>query len=375
MWQRLKSIFSSQKYQPLNKIEISRSNLASNYHFLSSIDPNIQIAPVIKSNAYGHGLKEISQIIDQLNPALVCVDSLYEAYELRKLKLNSPILILGYIDPVNLKVKKPHIEYAVFDLDFAKALSKFQPGSLIHLFVDTGMNREGIKLTDLSDFIQEIKKLNLKINGLMSHLASADEQKGNPQTQIQIQNFQTAIKICREEGLNLKWVHLQASSGLLQHQIPECNLARVGLALYGFDPSRENSNLKPVLTFKTKLIQIKKIPKDESVGYGATFKTKKPTTIGILPVGYFDGVDRRLSNLGIVTIDGVECPIIGRVSMNITTIDLSKVSNPYVGQEVTVFSHNPKDSNSIINSSKLCQTIPYDLLVKINPTTHREIID
>lgn len=372
MWRRLTGLFS-QKYHPLNKIILSSNNLASNYNYLSMINSKIKIAPILKSNAYGHGLKEICKLVDQLHPPLICVDSLFEAYELQKISIHSPILIMGFVDPANLKVKKLPFSFSLFDLNLSKALSNFQPNSSVHLFVDTGMNREGIKLSDLRSFIREIKGLDIKIEGLMSHLASADEKKGNSQTQIQIQNFKEAKKICQEEGLNLKWIHQGASAGLLHHQIPDCNLARVGLALFGLDPTNLDQNLKPVLSFKTKLIQIKKIRRGESVGYNATFQTKKDTTLGILPVGYFDGVDRRLSNIGAVTIGGVECPIIGRASMNQTTIDVSKVKDPFIGQEVTVFSQNPKDRNSIINSAKICQTIPYELLVKLNPTIRRQI--
>lgn len=376
MWQRLKSAVFSRQYHPLNKIAISLTNLTSNFNYLSSLNSNCKIAPILKSNAYGHGLKEVSRLIDQLKPPLVCIDSLFEAYELQKASIQTPILIMGFVDPQNLKIKKVPFCFSLFDLNLSQALNNFQPGALVHLFVDTGMNREGLLLKDLRSFIREIKGLNIQIEGLMSHLSSADEEKkGNSQTQKQIQNFNEAIKICREEGLNLKWTHLQASAGFLHHQVPQCNLARVGLGLYGLDPANLDQNLKPVLTFQTKLIQIKKIPKGENIGYGATFQTKKETLIGILPVGYFDGLDQRLSNRGMVTVGGIICPIIGKVSMNITTIDLSFVSDPILGQEVVIFSNNPKDPNSIINSAKLCKVVPYEILVKLNPTIHREIIN
>ncbi|MCL4366020.1 hypothetical protein M1437_02220, partial [Patescibacteria group bacterium] len=152
------------------------------------------------------------------------------------------------------------------------------------------------------------------------------------------------------------------------------NLARAGLALYGYSSTTFDTNLKPALTLTTKIIQIKKVAKGEKIGYDGTYMVKKDTIIGVLPVGYYDGVDRRLSNKGIFLVDSLPCPILGRVSMNINIIDLSNVKNPKVGQEVKVYSNSPKDKNSIVNCAKICNTIPYDLLVNLAETTRRVIV-
>ena len=294
-------------YQTLNLIEISKANLIHNYKFLTSLK-KIRIAPVIKSNGYGHGIINIAQILEQgcadSHVPFFCVDSLYEAYELLKAKIKTQILIMGYTDPENFRVKKLPFSFAVFDLETARILNKYQPNCKVHIFVDTGMNREGVPLNDLANFLQEIKKLsNIKIEGLMSHLASADDAK---------------------DALNN--------------------------------------------------IQIKILKANERVGYGGTFLAKKEIIIGILPIGYYDGLDRRLSNKGYVKIDNIFCKIIGKVSMNITTIDISKVKNPYIGQEVIVYSSNPQDKNSISNNAKICNTIPYELLVNLASSTRRIMV-
>lgn len=377
--------FLKKDYQTLNKIELSKQNLLQNYQYLSSLNKKIKIAPVIKSGAYGHGILEVAKILDEgctdWRIPFFCVDSLYEAYQLLKANVKTPILIMGYTDPINFKVKKLPFSYAVFDLEAAQVLNEYQPNCGIHIFVDTGMHREGISLNELPEFLQEIKKLpDIKIEGLMSHLASADYPK-DPLNKIQIENFKNALEICKKHNIHPKWIHLTNSAGLLNYvptrfarrawNVGIQNLARVGLALYGIS---KDPKLKPVLSLKSKIIQIKNLKKGDRVGYNGTFTVRKEMILGVLPAGYYDGVDRRLSNKGLVTIDGIICPIIGRVSMNITTIDISKVPNPKIGEVVFVYSNNRKDINSIENSAKICNTIPYELLVHLAQSTKRVVV-
>ena len=177
-------------------------------------------------------------------------------------------------------------------------------------------------------------------------------------------------------------------------------MTRVGLALYGIDPLPSTSlrankvsevissineiasssstprddGLRPVLKLTTKIIQIKTLQKGDGVGYNGTFTATRSMRLGVLPIGYYDGVDRRSSNKGYVTVDKIECPIAGLVSMNVTTIDLSTVKNPHIGQNVCIYSSNPNDKNSIENTAEICKTIPYDLLVHLASSTKRVIV-
>ncbi len=364
---------------PLNKIYVSRNNLLRNYEYLSSINSKIKIAPVLKSNAYGHGIELVGKTLDSLNvhrtlkTPFICVDSIYEAYQLKRVHIKTPILIMGYIDPKSLQNGRLPFSYAIYDLKLAKVINEAQKGCEVHIFVDTGMHREGVSLEELPKFLRSLKELrSLKVVGLMSHLAIGAEPE-HPLTIKQLKDFEEAIRICEKAGLNLKWKHLGGSNAILHLNPQTVNVVRVGLGVYGIDPAAHNSKLKPVLTMTTKIVQIRVISKGESTGYNARFVAKKKMTIGILPIGYNDGVDRRLSNKGAVSIGGIICPIIGMLSMNMTTIDLSKVKNPKVGDEVVVFSNNPKDINSIENSAKACDTTPYVLLVNLATSTRREI--
>lgn len=361
------------EYQTLNRIEILKNNLLQNYKFLSSLNKGVKVATVLKSNGYGHGIGNIAGILDPLHPPFFCVDSLHEAYELLGLGIKTPVLIMGYVMGENLSVKKLPFIFTVYDLRMAESISRYQPKAEVHIFVDTGMNREGVKLMDLPQFLQDCSKFNLNITGLMSHLAIGGQPK-HPLTRKQLREFNKAIMICQKAGLALRWIHLGGSNAILHTRPRGINLVRVGLALYGIDPMGQNDNLQPVLSLKTKIALIKKIQKGDSVGYNAKFVAKKDMTIGTLPIGYNDGVDRRLSAKGFVTVAGRSCPILGFASMNMTTIDLSKVENPSVGQEVVVFSESPGDPNSIENAAQIARTTPYDLLVHLVSSTRREII-
>lgn len=366
-------------YQTLNKIEVSRDNILQNYHYLSSLSKKVKIAPVVKSNGYGHGIINVAKILEPENPPFFCVDSLYEAYELLKANIKTPVLITGYTNPQNLEVKKLPFSYAVFTLDLAKAINDFQSHAEVHIFVDTGMHREGVSIEELPFFLNELKKLpNLKIAGLMSHLASS-EGKNDPLFLDQIKQFKKAKEILKKHNINPKWFHVAATGSIINPSTKSIiadvsNLARAGLALYGYSSSTFDKNLKPTLTLTIRIAQIKKISRGERLGYDGTYTAKQNITIGVLPIGYYDGIDRRLSNKGIFLVDNIECPILGRVSMNLNIIDLSKVLNPKVGQQVIVYSSNPKDKNSLGNCAEICKTIPYDLLVNLAETTKREII-
>lgn len=373
MLSRLANLFKK-GYQVLNLIEVSKNNLTHNFKYLSSF--KMKVAPVVKSNGYGHGITNVAKILDRQNAPFFCVDSLYEAYQLLRAKIKTPILITGYTNPQNLAVKKLPFSYAVYIVDLLEVISKYQPNSGVHIFVDTGMRREGVTIEALPKFLETVKKYpNIQVSGIMSHLAST---RGSDDLifKSQIKNFKKALNIFKKYKIKPKWVHIAASGGLINSETRKIisqisNLCRAGLALYGLG---NDPNLKPALKLITHIAQIKTLKRGKTTGYDGTFKAKKDLTIGILPMGYNDGIDRRLSNKGMVTVNGVNCPIIGRVSMNITTVDLSRMINPQVGQEVVVFSDNPADPNCMERAAQICKTIPYDILVGLATSTKRVVI-
>ncbi len=362
-------IFRRLEYRPLNKIIISKNAIIENYRALCRIS-GLQIAPVLKSNAYGHGVSHIAQILDPLSPPFFCVDSLYEGYELLKLKIKTPILIMGYVDPENLRVKKLPFSYAAYDSDVIKAITRYQPDAGIHIFVDTGMHREGVPFEELENFFRSMPK-KANIEGLMSHFAYGGVPD-HPFTKRQIERFSESLELFRGWGIAPSFVHIASSSGiLLSKKYGERlgNMGRAGIALYGI--ADKKSAIKPALRFSSTVVQIKSVKKGERIGYDFSFVAEKDMTIGVLSAGYNDGVDRRLSNGGVVSVRGINCPIVGKVSMNITTIDTSAGPDISEGDEAIIYSENEDAPNSVSNSAEICGTIPYELLVHLHPTTKR----
>lgn len=375
MMQKIIGYFKKE-YKNLNRIEIDEKRLKSNYRHLKALNSRLKVAPVLKSNAYGHGIREIAQLLDKESAPFFCVDSLSEAYQLYKLNLKTPILIMGYTMPDNFKVKRLPFSFAVYDLEMLKILNKHQKGARIHIKVDTGMHRLGVQLSDLPEFLNKLREFDdLKVEGVMSHFASA-VSINDPLFKNQIKNFEKAREIIVKAGLRPKWWHIGASVAVMNPDTrrvisKSSNLARVGRAVYGVIADEK---IKPILTLKSHLAQVKLIRKGEAIGYDGTYRASKDILVGILPIGYYDGVDRRLSNKGYVVVGGKICPIVGRVSMNMTNIDVTQVENAAINQEVTVYSNDAVLPNSIETCAKLCETIPHDLLVHLPATTRRVIV-
>ncbi len=359
------------KYFPLNEIEISKDALLHNYSYLVSLS-GVPVAPVLKSNAYGHGIEIIGKILDEVSPPLICVDSIYEAYQLLNFKIKTPILVMGYVGGENLSVKKLPFSFSVYTHEMLDNIKKFQPDASVHIFIDSGMHREGVPMDEVNDFLKKAKRLNLNIEGIMSHFAKPDSHT-NINTRNQIENFEKAIEMGESMGIDFKYIHLFASNGIrnIEKYRRVGNLTRSGKALYGIDLTKNSKKLKPVLSLNSTIIQIKKLKKGESLGYDFIFKAPKDMVTAILPIGYNDGVNRRLSNKGFVKIEKKFCQIIGRVSMNITVIDVSNINDIKVGQKVNIYSNNPLDKNCVYNVAEMTGTIPYEILTHLNPSTKR----
>ena len=365
--------FIKRGYINLNKVYINKDNLCNNLLYFNSLYKGISVAPVIKSNAYSHGIDKIAEILDPLSCPFLVVDSLYEAYTLKNLGIKTPILILGYTDHENLKLKKLNFSFAVYDIDTLHVLNKYQKGVNVHIFIDTGMRREGIVLNDINKFIKEMNGCkNIHFEGLMSHLADSDniDSKYN---RMQIDNFIKAQTLFKNAGFNFKWRHVSATYGAINIDNTPFNLLRVGLGIYISPMKNLDKKIQNVLSLHSRIIQIKDLKKGEGVGYNMTYKAKKNIKIAIIPLGYFEGVPRRLSNCGFFMVKDVQCPIIGRVSMNLTTIDVSNVKNPMIGDDVTVFSED-NNLNSVRNVANIIHDIPYTILTNIQSSIKREII-
>ena len=372
---QIKRSFSN--YTPSVEILISKENLLHNLKEHQNKYPEISFSPVLKSNAYGHGLFEVAKILDKENLPFFVVDSLYEAMNMRSYGIKSPILVIGYTSAENIRsCKLSKVAFTITSLDQLKNVSGWiKRETKIHLKIDTGMHRQGILENQIDEAIKIIKSNRLiTLEGICSHFADADNTD-NTFTKSQIEKWNKIVPQFKKEFPSIKFTHISATSGVSNSPKIDANVARLGIGLYGIkqDP-KSDLDLKPVLEIKTIISGIKTIPANEHVGYSITYKNETPTTIATLPVGYFEGVDRRLSSVGAVKIRNEFCPIVGRVSMNITTIDISKISDTILGDEVIVISKNKEDKNSIENIAKLAGTIPYEILVHIPQSLRRKVI-
>ena len=368
-------------------IEIDREALLHNLMLYKRCAPQAFFAPVIKSNAYGHGLALIAEILDQ--SALVdmlCVVALSEALFLRSQGIKKDILVLSIIDQDMSKALLQNIDLIVYDLETARELSS-QAEQLglkasIHIKIDTGLSRLGILADQALSIITQIHALpGIYIRGLFSHLANSEEEHSFAQEQLE--RFLGLIASLESNGITIPLYHISCSAAL--SALPEVHtsmetrsMVRLGLGLYGLWPSENNKkmtqqrypdfHLRPVLRWKTRIIQIKEIPAGSSVGYGRSHYVKEKTKIAVIPVGYWDGYDRRLSGKASVSINGHKAPVLGRIAMNLTMIDITALP---INSSDEVFLIGPQSFTQVDMLASLCNTINYEITTRINPLLPR----
>ncbi|MBP6891551.1 alanine racemase [Candidatus Shapirobacteria bacterium] len=372
-------------YQTLNEIIIDSQAILSNFSYFQKINSHTQICPVLKSNAYGHGLVQIAKIVDSyLHPPYIMVDSLYEAYELTKNHIKTPIMIMGYTDPNNFKIwKKLPYTFTVYDIESLKVLNKYQAGAKIHIKLDTGMHRLGIQKNEVQSFISVLKNCkNLQIEGIYSHLSQANNLQKTTFTNNQIKLFKNIVSVLEKVGFNFKYKHISATSGGSLIKDPYFNLIRLGLGLYGYSPFGPHTNvgrkqreiLKPALTFTSRLALIKQIKSGNQVGYDGTYTAKQNENIGILTAGYFEGIPWKLSNNISFLLNQKKSPVIGNIAMNMTTIKIPRTVNAKIGDKVTIISPNINEPCSLYKIADMLNTPLYTILTGLHSSIRRVTI-
>lgn len=357
-------------FKTLNLIEISREKILSNFHVVKKFVPNCDIWPVLKSNAYGHGIEQVVSILKEEKFEYFIVDSYFEALKARKIS-DKNILIIGSTNPVNFKIMDfKNITLLIQDKRSIEALGKLNKKIKIHLKINTGMNRQGFDLEELEMIIKTLRKFPLiEVEGVFSHLADSDNQNDSF-TRWQENNFKAALDKIYGLGLSPKYVHLSATYGLGKTVDERINAVRLGIGLYGFGNIK---GLKPALRMLSVFTKTREINRGDKVGYNCTFTADQKMNIGIIPIGYYEAFDRRLSNCGWIKYKKSFFQIIGRVCMNLSIINL-KNKKPKEFDEVEAISWNLKDKNSVLNMAKICQTVPYEILIKINETIRRVVV-
>jgi alanine racemase len=368
----------------LTWIEISESALKHNLNvFRGLVGKDVILAPTVKANAYGHGLAECARIFEKHGADYLCVNALYEAEKLRKAGIKIPILIIGYTPLSDLEkvIKMEDVELVVYNMETIRKIQKAKmpkgQNAKIHLKIETGNNRQGIQLTDLPEFIKILKQCpNIEVKGVSTHFANLEDRVDQKYALYQLEEFKKAIHILEEGGINPKYRHCANTAAAIVMPEAYFNFARVGIGAYGLWPSEKtekaakragiNIELRPALTWKTIVVQVKDVKKGSFIGYGCTHEMKKDGRIAILPIGYYDGVVRLLSNHGHVLIKGKIAPIIGRICMNMTIVDVTDIPEAKLEDEVVVIGRQGENRITAEEIGELTQTINYEVTTRIN---------
>lgn len=360
-----------QKLLGLTWTEVNLDAIAQNVKNIKKlIGEKKELMAVVKGNAYGHDILEVSPVVLENGATRLAVARLEEAIFLRKAGITVPILVLGL--PLKQQAEflvSYDITPAVCEFEMIEKLSEsavqMNKMTKIHLKVDTGMGRIGIFPYDVLRFIKRIKALkNVEIEGIFTHFSVADE-KDKFYTEEQFRKFIEILTILEKEGIKIPIKHVGNSATLLDLPHMWLDMVRPGIAIYGLYPSKEvkkTINLIPAQQFKTKIVFIKELPLGESISYGRTYITKRRMRVASLPVGYADGYNRLLSNQGEVLVRGQRVPIIGRVCMDQCMIDVTNLTQVEIGDEVVLWGRQGEEMITVEEIAQKIRTINYEIV-------------
>ena len=378
----------------LSWIELSKSALDHNIKSLARLAGKRAIAVSLKANAYGHGLAPMISLLKERGEiGYVTVHSLQEAACCRELGWDRKIMVVGPIALSELEAVFDYdLEPVVFTreaLDKLGRLAKKREKQVrTHLKLETGTNRQGVLEKDLAPIASIYKKHKYlkKPYGAGMHFANIEDTTNHEYAQHQLDRYNRMVARMKALGIGPTVRHTACSAALLLFDKTRFELVRPGIALYGHWPSKEtylsyrlagghNDILKPVLSWRTRVTQVKVVPADAFIGYGCTYRTTSRTRLAILPIGYSDGYDRSLSNLSYVLIKGRRAPVRSRVCMNLTMVDITDISGVKLEEPVTLIGADKKELISAEQLAGWAGTINYEILARLSPNTVRFVID
>jgi alanine racemase len=383
--------------------EIDLSAYAHNIRELKRVtQPQARLMAVVKANGYGHGAIEVARTALQNGAEFLGVARIHEAVELRKAGLEAPILIFGYSSPDSAQTL---IEYeltqTVYSPTLAAALSEraARQGKKIkiHIKVDSGMGRLGLLLDEQAggtshnvpaaktlNVVEAISRLaNLDVEGIFTHFATSDSADKSYAT-AQLERFMDLLNRLERAGLKPPLEHAANSGAVIDMPDSHLDMVRPGIATYGLYPSDEVNQskveLKPVMTLKSRIIHLKKVPAGFHISYGITYRTKKPTTIATVPIGYADGFNRLLSSRGCMLVHGKRVPIVGRVCMDLTmldvgALDVGALNDVMIEDEVVVFGQQGNETVTADELASTLNTINYEIVTSITGRVPRVFLE
>ncbi|MDI6741132.1 MAG: alanine racemase, partial [Smithella sp.] len=369
-----------QKYR--SWVEVNLDHFIANLKEIKRlIGPKTDFMPAIKADAYGHGAIEISRAALQSGAKMLGVANADEGVQLRISGIEAPIVILGpstdaEIAPIIKYNLTPSLSDYAFAFKLNKALSKSGRKFPVHIEVDTGMGRGGAMHTEALDLVEKTSKLgHIRLEGIFSHLASSEKLISDNDKQWLL--FSNLLADIESAGIDIPVRHLDNSGAILNYPGFKLNMVRPGIMTYGIYPGPDTASkarLAPVMSFKTNVILLKTFPAGCGVGYNSTFVTSRPTRIATIPVGYGDGYAFILSNQGEALIRGKRAPIVGRVSMDMCTVDVTHIPECRTGDEVVLMGRQGRDFISADEIAAKAKTISYEVVCALGKRAPRVFI-
>jgi alanine racemase len=358
--------------------EIDLEALIANFGIVKDkVGPGVKVMAVVKANAYGHGAVECARRLEREGADWFGVALPEEGTELRNSGITQPILCLaGFWGEQATTCLQHQLVPVVYRLEmieaFDRAARERNIVADVHVKVDTGMGRLGVRFDEVSDFADALKKFkNIHVDGFMTHFAAADEPSCGPLTRDQIQRFENAVAAFREHGFSSTYHHLANSAAIFGLPGAWGNLVRPGGVLYGLwrdtlAPEDRDVNLRPVMSLHSRIMLLKWVPAGETVGYGCTFEASRKTLVATIPIGYDDGYMRALSNRGHALIRGIYATVIGRISMDLTLIDVTNVPGVQTDDEVIFMGAESDLSISAEEIARISGTLSYEVTCGIS---------
>ena len=373
---------SMKKSIPLGRPTVGEVDLGAlefNYRQIKKrIPEDVKLLAVVKADAYGHGAIPVSLRLEKSGVEYLGVAIPEEGVELRKGGVKAPILVLGGIFGAEVdQIFRFRLTPVIFRKDSLKILSREAEKRgrrvKVHLKVDTGMGRLGVPLNLWPDFLKEVRRFSrIDIEGILSHFSMMDEERDF--TQDQWRAFQRAVATAQELGISSQYLHMASSATLTAFPAYSARLVRPGIMLYGSYPSPAFQSLlplKPVMTLKTRIHFLKRVPPGTRISYGGTFTTKRESLVATLPIGYADGYSRHLSNHGEVLIHGKRAPVVGKVCMDFIMVDMTDIPRVSVGDEVILMGKQGKEQITTEEIAEKINSISYEVLCSIGKRVPR----
>jgi len=355
----------------------------------TGLQKEVLICAVVKANAYGHGVRQMIPLLKGVD--WFAVNSLEEGLELQEIGVQKPVLVLGHIPISRLpEAVEAGFRLTVFNMETITSLSKLNTGSTpvrIHLKIETGTGRQGILPGQVADYIREIQESDrIVLEGVSTHFANIEDTLNYDYSHRQLTIFRNALENMQKLGENPPVIHTACTAAAILFPETHFSMIRIGIGVYGLWPSRETflsatmrkkpvPDLRPVLTWKTRVAQLKDLPEGSFVGYGCSYRTTRKTRVAILPVGYADGYDRSLGNIAYVLVKGKRAPVIGRVCMNLTMIDVTDIPDVVLENEVVLLGRWGGEVISAETMAGWAQTINYEIVTRISPFLERRVVN